>query len=29
MTTEATIEQATIDWLEDLGYTHKDGTTKS
>lgn len=26
MTTEATIEQATIDWLEDLGYTHKDGT---
>ncbi|MDC1505622.1 HsdR family type I site-specific deoxyribonuclease [Winogradskyella sp.] len=29
MTTEATIEQATIDWLEDLGYTHKDGTTIS
>jgi type I restriction enzyme R subunit len=26
MTTEATIEQATIDWLEDLGYSHKDGT---
>lgn len=26
MTTEATIEQATIDWLEDLGYTHKVGT---
>ncbi|TBM99792.1 type I restriction endonuclease subunit R [Hyunsoonleella flava] len=25
MTTEATIEQATIDWLDDLGYTHKDG----
>ncbi len=29
MTTEATIEQATIDWLEDLGYTHIDGTTIS
>ncbi len=29
MTTEATIEQATLDWLEDLGYTHKDGTTIS
>lgn len=27
MTTEATIEQATIDWLEDLGYEHKLGTT--
>jgi type I restriction enzyme R subunit len=27
MTTEASIEQATIDWLEDLGYVHKDGTT--
>lgn len=27
MTTEATIEQATIDWLEDLGYTHKLGTS--
>ncbi|MFD0931142.1 type I restriction endonuclease subunit R [Psychroflexus salinarum] len=26
MTTEASIEQAAIDWLEDLGYTHKDGT---
>jgi type I restriction enzyme R subunit len=26
MTTEASIEQATIDWLEDLGYVHKDGT---
>lgn len=26
MTTEATIEQASIDWLEDLGYTYKDGT---
>lgn len=25
MTTEATIEQATIDWLTDLGYTHKLG----
>ena len=27
MTTEATIEQATIDWLSDLGYTHQLGTT--
>lgn len=27
MTTEAKIEQATIDWLSDLGYTHKHGTT--
>ncbi|MAZ28285.1 MAG: type I restriction-modification system endonuclease [Cytophagaceae bacterium] len=27
MTTEANIEQACIDWLEDLGYTHKLGTT--
>lgn len=27
MTTEATIEQATIDWLEDLGYIHKLGTS--
>ncbi|MCZ8145837.1 type I restriction endonuclease subunit R [Flavobacterium sp.] len=27
MTTEAVIEQATIDWLTDLGYTHKHGTT--
>ena len=26
MTTEATIEQATIDWLTDLGYTHQLGT---
>ena len=26
MTTEASIEQATIDWLTDLGYTHKLGT---
>ncbi|WP_047547424.1 type I restriction endonuclease subunit R [Psychroserpens sp. Hel_I_66] len=26
MTTEATIEQATIDWLSDLGYTHQLGT---
>lgn len=25
MTTEASIEQAALDWLEDLGYTHKDG----
>jgi len=29
MTTEASIEQATIDWLEDLGYIHKDGATIS
>ncbi|SDH29576.1 type I restriction endonuclease subunit R [Winogradskyella thalassocola] len=27
MTKEATIEQATIDWLTDLGYTHQLGTT--
>ena len=27
MTTEASIEQATIDWLTDLGYTHKLGTS--
>lgn len=27
MTTEATIEQATIDWLTDLKYLHKSGTT--
>lgn len=27
MTTEATIEQATIDWLTDLGYTYQSGTT--
>ncbi|ADF54972.1 MAG: type I restriction endonuclease subunit R [Zunongwangia sp.] len=27
MTTEANIEQACIDWLEDLGYTHKLGTS--
>lgn len=27
MTTEAKIEQATIEWLSDLGYTHKHGTT--
>lgn len=27
MTTEATIEQATIDWLTDLGYTHQLGTS--
>ncbi|TVZ46152.1 type I restriction endonuclease subunit R [Olleya sp. Hel_I_94] len=26
MTTEATIEQATIDWLTDLGYKHQLGT---
>ncbi|MGE5944444.1 MAG: type I restriction endonuclease subunit R [Flavobacteriales bacterium] len=26
MTTEATIEQATIDWLTDLKYIHKSGT---
>lgn len=26
MTTEATIEQATIDWLTDLGYQHQLGT---
>lgn len=26
MTTEATIEQAAIDWLSDLGYTHQLGT---
>lgn len=26
MTTEASIEQAAIDWLSDLGYTHKLGT---
>ncbi|MCX7550277.1 type I restriction endonuclease subunit R [Xanthomarina sp. F2636L] len=25
MTTEATIEQATIEWLQDLNYTHVDG----
>lgn len=25
MTTEATIEKATIEWLQDLNYTHKDG----
>lgn len=27
MTTEAKIEQATIEWLSDLGYAHKHGTT--
>jgi type I restriction enzyme R subunit len=27
MTSEFQIEQATIDWLSDLGYTHKSGTT--
>lgn len=27
MTTEAKIEQATIDWLTDLGYSHIHGTT--
>ena len=27
MTTEANIEQTCIDWLEDLGYTHKLGTS--
>lgn len=27
MTTEASIEQATIDWLTDLGYTHKLGSS--
>lgn len=27
MTSEAKIEQATIEWLTDLGYTHKHGTT--
>ncbi|MAO49498.1 MAG: type I restriction-modification system endonuclease [Pusillimonas sp.] len=27
MTTEASIEQATIDWLTDLGYNHKLGTS--
>jgi type I restriction enzyme R subunit len=29
MTSEAKIEQATIEWLTDLGYTHKHGTTFS
>jgi len=27
MTTEATIEQATLDWLKDLEYIHKDGAS--
>lgn len=27
MTTEAKIEQATIDWLTDMGYEHIHGTT--
>jgi type I restriction enzyme R subunit len=26
MTTEASIEKASIEWLEDLGYQHKDGS---